>query len=111
MIQEKAAALQGAMHTKGYAIDPATLLLIVQLVMQVFKMLQECKKTPEEAVKVLHRPTLGQLLRLRRLVHNTLRERGVLYAAREDLLHAMEEMGKTMQAHEVQSCYADSAAP
>ncbi len=54
-IAEKVAA-HNARIERAAAIDPATILIIIEVVTMAIKAIQECKNTPENAEKRLHTP-------------------------------------------------------
>jgi hypothetical protein len=80
--------------------DPVTIAIVLSIIYSVFKLFQECRKTPDEVVEVSANPTLLQ----RRFLHRKL-WRELDYNTRKNdgdqIFNAMLETGKELTAEDV----------
>jgi hypothetical protein len=78
-------------------IDPLTIMLLMSLLLEAFKMIQECKKTrhPQD---ICQRPSMADRFKLRRLIreHNTEKKTGFQFAHRLLIEKALLEEGKNI---------------
>lgn len=85
------------------AVDPATVFLIMDIIMQVIDMIKNCRQNPADGAAMMNRPTLLQKLVLRRNVKKSLDREDRHYG--EDFTKAIIKTGSTLNAREVEELY------
>ncbi len=70
LIEKKAWALSDELVARGvdkkYAIDPLTILAIIQVLIELVKLMQWCQKTPPSALQIARNPNIVQRWWLKR---------------------------------------------
>lgn len=57
---------------EGQAFDPSIILTLAPIIVELIGMLQECRKTPEQALRSVKNPTLWQKFAVRREVRRSM---------------------------------------
>lgn len=57
---------------EGYSFDPATLILIASILIELFKIWQTCRKSKEEQLKVAKNPSMMERLIVRNVVRKSM---------------------------------------
>lgn len=107
-------ALQIAGEAKGgemieVAIDPITIMAIINLIVEIMKMFKDCKKTPTEAKVTMSSPNWIQKWRLRGMIRQELKKHG----SKEDpnaVLNSILNQGNSLSVQEVAILYAEADA-
>jgi len=90
----------------NFGFDPASITVIIEVIVQVMKMLQDCKKSPKESSDILQRPTVLQKFLLRSRVKRTMGRQS--YAKDGSTVEkALFTTGKTITADQVAEVFAD----
>lgn len=87
------------------ALDPATISIFLDLILQIMSMFKDCKKDPGEAAGMMKNPTILQRLVARRTVRKNLD-----YADRQygpAITEALLDTGKTISKADVVELYKE----
>lgn len=99
ILEDKAAAVASHGSTE-VVVDPATILAIINILIQIVKLYQSCQKTPAEAKAHMSRPGWLSRLRVRRMVRDLKDPERVA----EGLLH----QGKILTVEEIEQLFQAS---
>lgn len=88
------------------AIDPATVLVFIQLVMEIVNRIKECKKTPKDGAEMMQSPGLFQKMMLRKIVKDDM-GRQDFRAKGENVIAAILKHGRNINEQEVLELYQE----
>jgi hypothetical protein len=91
----------------GVAIDPATILIIMDVVVKVIDMLQSCKQNPDDVVKMTSSPSIFQRIVLRRVVKDVLGNREYRNSGTE-LVDSILSNAKKLNTDDVKEMFQDA---
>jgi hypothetical protein len=89
---------------EGLSLDPASIILIAELVFELVKLWKECKKKPEDALSAAHSPGVFDKLLFRRMLRKEL-GRKEFQNSGERLLEAFAEVGAELTLEDVKELY------
>jgi hypothetical protein len=89
------------------ALDPATILALLEIIMQVMKMLQNCRKTPENALLVLRNPSIMERWALKRIVKRVVDDEDVHKLYGRQFLNSIVSVGHSCSLDEVTNMYKE----
>lgn len=89
------------------AIDPAMIVLIVNLVSELVSMFQGCKQNPEQAQGIMNKPTLLQKIALGNILSKHV---GFFnFKLKNELKEVLLSTGKSVTIEDVQEAYEEIA--
>lgn len=89
---------------EGLALDPASIILIAELVFELVKLWKECKKKPEDALNSARSPGVFDKLLFRRMLRKEL-GRKEFQNSGERLLEAFAGVGAELTLEDVKELY------
>jgi hypothetical protein len=95
---------------KTVALDPATILLILQVIAGIIQMLYYCNQTSEKAAAFAQRPGLWGRYRLRRYLQRKLWDNKDLYKNLRSIESTLEQMGKEATPTELEELHIEVLA-
>ena len=92
--------------TEGYAFDPAMILVIAEVIMELIVVLQDnCDQTPEEAESIVTNPSFLQKRIVRNSVVKTMGRREYRRSNGAAVVQAILDAGKETTLEEVKEAY------
>ena len=93
---------------EGQAFDPATIMIIIEIVMQIIEALNEncAEDNPDAAADIVRHPSKLGVRILKRKVHRAL-GRQDYKAYGEDMVSALLETGRNITVEEMREAYLD----
>jgi hypothetical protein len=89
------------------AFDPTVLLALISIIIQLFMMLQNCKKKPEEALTTITSPSILEMWTLRKKVREVLNDESMEKMYGRQLVNALVSIGKSFTEEEVRKLYTE----
>lgn len=90
----------------GRAIDPASIAVFLELIMQLIAAFQDCRKEPEEAVSMVNSPSRWQKRVMNRRVRREVGRRGWRDHGR-DIVVSLLKTGRETSVREMKAAYED----
>ncbi len=109
LLEEKANLI--AANARGenptVAVDPATIMAIISVIVQVVKLYRECQKTPSEAKTAMESPNWINRWRLRRIARQSL-ARSHSDESVSSIVNGVLKQGKDVTVEEVSQLYNEA---
>jgi hypothetical protein len=102
ILQDKAEQIHNDITGGTVALDPATINLIIQLLIEVVKAYQDCNRSPEQALTSMQAPNFFDRWRFRRLARKH-------FDDYKPVVNSAYYVGSTLELSEVQEMYATTA--
>lgn len=111
ILEDKANAMAGALVNRrvkeAVALDPAMILMLMELIMGLLKMFQDCRKTPAEVVQSTKRLGIIERWQLRRAIRQSIADDEMHGYVGRQLADAAAEVAQSLTAAEVEELYAE----
>jgi hypothetical protein len=115
IIQDKAYQIAEDMNRdqveRRLAFDPMLIVTLVSVVTQIFKVYQECKKTPAQAHESIANPGILERWRLKRLIKKELDDDEMHVHVGGKMVKSTMKVGSTLTTGEVQQIYDEVGIP
>lgn len=89
------------------ALDPAWIGTAIDLIIELVKAFQKCKKTPEEAKEIIGNPTRLQRVRLSRITEKHLKDGFLVRRFGKKVEDAVQKTAKDLTADDIQQMYEE----
>ena len=111
-IQEKASLIARKLEPvdSGFGFDPAIILVIAQVVMEVIKAIQACKKPPEELPKMAQRPGVLGRWHVRRAIRAKMDDDDLRGLIGPRMVNAVLDVGMETTPDEAKAMFAEASA-
>lgn len=104
--QKTAAKYGGRTGNSEAALDPATISVFLNMIMQVFQMFKDCRQTPAQANQEMKSPGVFKRIKLRQLVRDEIGNREFRKHG-DDIMEALYEQGKELDVKDVEELYKE----
>lgn len=102
---EKYSVLTGK---ENAALDPAIILVVMQIVQEVIALLQNCRKTPADAIKSAKNPSLWERLVVRNTAIDTLGRREFRDNGGSELVSSILSAGASLEVKEAEQLFSNN---
>jgi hypothetical protein len=94
----------------GFAFDPAMILVIAQVVMEVIKAIQACKKPPAELPAMAKRPGVLGRWHVRRAIQKEMKDKELRGMVGPRMVNAVLDVGSETTEEEAKAMFAEADA-